>query len=45
MCLAQGPQRRDADEAQAHSLIKHSTTEPLCSLNIFYKYVVGTKKN
>ena len=36
MCLAQGPQHSDADEAQTwthRSRVKHSTTEPLCSLN------------
>ena len=35
MCLAQGPQRSDADEAQTtppRSRVKHSTTEPLCSV-------------
>ena len=36
MCLAQGPQRSDASEAQTRgprSRVKHSTTEPLRSLN------------
>ena len=33
MCLAQGPQRSDAGEARTRSpLVKHSTTEPMCSL-------------
>ena len=36
MCLAQGPQRIDAGEARTwgpRSQAKHSTTEPLRSLN------------
>ena len=36
MCLAQGPQRSDAGEARTAALrsrVKHSTTEPLRSLN------------
>ena len=36
MCLAQEPQRSDAAEARTHgtrSQVKHSTTEPLHSLN------------
>ena len=35
MCLAQGPQGSDASEARTRGLwshVKHSTTEPLCSL-------------
>ena len=35
MCLAKGPQRSEAVEAQPaapRSRVKHSTTEPLCSL-------------
>ena len=34
MCLAQGPQRSDAGEAQTRGpSVKHSTTEPLRSLD------------
>ena len=39
MCLAQGPQRSDAGglkPAAPWSPVKHSTTEPLCFLQIFY---------
>ena len=38
MCLAQGPQRSDAGEAQtatSRSQVKRSTTEPLRSLDVF----------
>ena len=36
MCLAQGPQRKTAvmlEPAASRSRVKHSTTEPLCSLH------------
>ena len=39
MCLAQGPQRSDAGEAQLAALlsrVKHSTTEPLRS-RLYFK--------
>ena len=41
MCLAQGPQRSDAGEARTRgpwSRVKHSTTEPLRSLDKAFKY-------
>ena len=40
MCLAQGPQRSDAGEAQpsaSRSQVKHSATEPLRSLTLTLK--------
>ena len=43
MCLAQGPQHSDADEARTwapRSRVKHSTTEPLRSLVIVVILVV-----
>ena len=39
MCLAQGPRRNDAGEARTSgplSRVKHSTTEPLRSLGLYW---------
>ena len=47
MCLAQGPQRSDAGEAQTRSpsvsRVKHSTTEPLRSpcLSVIFELLPG----
>ena len=42
MCLAQGPQPSDAgyrlEPATSRSRVKHSTTEPLRSLNILCEF-------